>query len=106
MVDDHRRAAARLDDAINRAEFAEVKSLLDRGYDPNLRDVVGDTILMNAAWVAAGEIVRLLLECGADVNARGMDGKTALGRLLVLENPAEYGHDVVIALLRTHGAQE
>ena len=105
MQDDQRRAAAHLDDAINRGVFDEVKDLLDRGYDPNWRDIVGDTMLINAAWVGAREIVQVLIERGADVNGRGKDGQTALSRVLALDDPAEYGHDTVIALLRAHGAQ-
>jgi ankyrin repeat protein len=43
--------------------------------------------------------VSLLLEHGADVEAMGTDGKTAL------QVAADRGHDEVVKFLREHGAK-
>jgi ankyrin repeat protein len=45
------------------------------------------------------EVVRLLLKHGADVEAKGNDGKTALQRA------ADRGHGKIVKLLREHGAK-
>ena len=45
------------------------------------------------------EVVRLLLEHGADVEAKKNDGKTAL------QEAADEGDDKVVKLLREHGAK-
>jgi ankyrin repeat protein len=92
--------AARLDDAVNRADVDEVRLILDEGIDPNIKDVAGDPIIIGAAWIGAPEIVRLLIERGADINATGNDGKNALQRLLNNDGYSHDGHDKVIILLR------
>lgn len=73
--------ASIVDDAVNRADAPEVALLLDLGLSHELRDVVGDTPLINAAWVGSVEVVALLLARGAEVNATGANGHTALARL-------------------------
>ena len=99
--------AAELDDAVNRAEIDEVRRILDRGVDPNIRDITGDPIIVSAAWVGAADIVELLLARGADANAAGQDGKNALQRLLSDNQGYWYeGHDHVVAILRAAGARE
>lgn len=57
--------AGRLDSAVNRAELEEVRTILDEGVDPNIKDVVGDPVIIGAAWIGAPEVVRLLAERGA-----------------------------------------
>lgn len=44
--------------------------------DPNLRTADGDTVLHFAVRSGSGRIVRLLLQKGADVNARNVKGET------------------------------
>lgn len=44
------------------------------------------------------EIIRLLIEHGADVNAKGTDGETALSLAV------QQGHQNVTECLRQHGA--
>jgi ankyrin repeat protein len=50
---------------------------------------------MNGAF----EVVRLLLERGADVEAKDNNGKNSL------QEAARYGHDEVVKLLLEHGAK-
>ena len=97
--------AMAMDDAVNRAALSEVIELLDRGVDPNIRDVVGDTPLISAAWIGAPEIVELLLHRGADVHAKGDGGKTALQRLRASAGYRHEGHVRVMELLIAAGAK-
>jgi ankyrin repeat protein len=55
--------------------------------------------LQNASFEGALEVVRLLLEHGADVEVKDYYGKTAL------QEAADRGHDKVVELLREHGAK-
>jgi hypothetical protein len=79
---DPNRAAARQDfrTAIMEDQAAAVRQLLDSGLDPN-EDPTGDcsTPLALAATRGNGEILRMLVERGASVNApASLDGSTAL----------------------------
>ena len=57
-------------------DAALVRQLLRAGADPNAADRAGVTPLM---WAAASpDTIRLLLDAGADVNARSDDGRSAL----------------------------
>jgi ankyrin repeat protein len=94
-----------LDDAVNRAAADEVVALLDEGAPLEYRDPLGWTPLMNAAWVAAADIVQLLIGRGANLNARNREGKTALGMALEIGHN-DYGHDKVIHILRLAGGTE
>ena len=56
----------------------DVRRYLDAGGDVNGRFESGDTLLQNAASNLQTEIVKLLVARGADVNAKGSHGYTAL----------------------------
>ena len=81
-------------------DLAAVKRALTDGADPNAQDPQsGSTVLSIASLMGHTEVVGLLLEHGADVNAKSRDGGTALhaaaflGRAetvkLLLENGAD-----------------
>lgn len=76
------------------------QGLLEKGVSPDVRDSDGVPALM---WASEGghiEIVRLLLDRGADVNAkRTKDGTT------ILMETAEEGHTDVVNLLLDRGAK-
>jgi len=69
----------RLYAAVRAGKVAEVRQLLAAGADVNVRDSLGGTPLLDAAWAGNLEITKLLLAGGADVNVRrdGV-GSTAL----------------------------
>ncbi|KAI0270169.1 ankyrin repeat-containing domain protein [Russula aff. rugulosa BPL654] len=60
---------------------------------------MGGTPLHVASACGAPEVVRLLLEHGADIEAKDKNGKTAL------QEAAENERDKVVELLREHGAE-
>ena len=60
----------RLSLACYSGDVAEVKHLLDRGAQVNVRDRFGDTPLLNAVAERHPDVVRLLLVHGAHVDAR------------------------------------
>jgi ankyrin repeat protein len=101
-----RNDAIRMDDAVNRGALDEVLDLLNEGVDPNQRDVVGDPILVSAAWVGAADIVKLLLDRGADVNAQCPDGRNALQRVRTNKTYWDEGHDRVVRILLEAGSSE
>ena len=60
-------------------DLAAVKRALTDGADPNAQDPQsGSTVLSIASLMGHTEVVGLLLERGADVNAKSRDGGTAL----------------------------
>jgi ankyrin repeat protein len=82
-------------EAVKRGDVAAARLLLDRGADPNVREVVltkpsladrneggkptlADTVLMIAVQQGHIQLVKLLLRKGADVNGRGTAGFTPL----------------------------
>src|SRR5438067_3839588 len=67
-------------DAIRDGDRTQVQHLLQQGANANARDEAGDTALMRAALYADVETMRVLVESGADVRARGRDGTAPLLR--------------------------
>ncbi|MEU9117505.1 ankyrin repeat domain-containing protein [Streptomyces sp. NPDC048483] len=76
---------AALFDAVEHGDTAAVQDLLADGADINAPDprstfFDGQTALISAANSGLGDMVRLLLSAGADVNVRSTSGWTALMR--------------------------
>jgi uncharacterized protein len=71
---------AGLFDAIRRADIREVKRSLKRGADVNDRNEQWDTPLMLAAVYAPADVMKVLLDRGADPEAKDKLGGTALMR--------------------------
>jgi len=76
----------------------EVRSLLEQGFDPDVRDIWDETPLHMAARSGEIEAARELLAFGADINARNANDKTPL------VEAAEAGHELVCAFLLDRGA--
>jgi uncharacterized protein len=124
-------SAAAYDDfvnAINSDNAREVVQLLRRGIDPNTVDPRGQPVLHTAARAGALEVIKALLNAGAEVDRRNPSGETAImiaalnGRRSVVEwmlskeaqinhpgwTPLIYaatnGHREIVALLLEHHA--
>src|SRR5436309_2368525 len=70
--------ADQLIQAIRNNNLASLKASLAKGADVNTKDARGTTLLMHAAAVGSPEAVKLLLESGAEVNAKNEVEATAL----------------------------
>ncbi|RKU17885.1 hypothetical protein C6500_14875 [Candidatus Poribacteria bacterium] len=89
----------RLSKAAFTGDIAAMKQALTDGADPNTKDPQsGNTLLATAALMGHTEIVTLLLEHGADVNARNRDDGTAL------HIAAFFGRTETVKLLLEKGA--
>ncbi len=87
--------------AVQRNDAGEVQRLIDQGADVNQLEATGDAPLVMAAYKGYGDVVRLLLQAGADVkavdpsmkatalHAAAYAGRTEAARVLI-----EYGIDV------------
>ena len=65
-------------EAAGKGDTETVKSLLDRGVNPNAKDPDGRTPLTEATYNNHTDVVKLLLHHGADVFAKKNDGQTPL----------------------------
>ena len=90
-------------DAVKKRNITAVKQHLADGVDVNAGNVFGTTPLHFAAWVGHKEIVELLIENGANLNAKivsgPIQGSTPLD-LATLFNRSE-----IADLLRKHGGK-
>jgi ankyrin repeat protein len=82
--------------AIRENNLTQLKTLLDQKGSANVADDRGITPLMYAAEIGSPEVVRLLIDAGADVNAQNVFGSTAL--MWSVADPAK------VRLLLDHGA--
>ena len=80
-----------------------VAAALSLGSDINAPNPAGDTALHTAAAQGYDTVVTLLVEKGADLNARNKRGLTPLGALLGRSSASRQS---TIALLRSRGAQD
>lgn len=88
-----------LNRAVQTKNTAEVRALLDRGFDPNSVDPRGNTLLMQAAWEGDAEMAKLLLDKRARPNLRNPGGESAI-MIASLR-----GHLPVVELLYSRGAE-
>ena len=92
-------SAGDLSGAVFIGDLAAVKQALTAGADPNAKDPQsGSTMLSIAALMGHTEVVTLLLEHGAEVNAKSRDGGTAL------HSAAFLGRAETVKLLLEKGA--
>lgn len=82
-------------------DLRTVNALLDRGASPDSRGVDGvRPAIVEAACSGASEVVKTLVQRGADVNQRDSEGRTALTRA------REGGHSQIVKMLLASGAVE
>jgi ankyrin repeat protein len=102
-------------DASIKGDTAAVKSLLDKGVNPNTKDGDGRTPFTEAAFYGHTEIARMLIDHGADIFAKKRDGASAITtsnkdiaqlmkRNLELINVARIGDDKGVKDLLDQGA--
>ena len=94
-----RKEDEKLFEAARRGDLNEVRDALRQGADPTARAERGHTPLHAAALEGHAEVVGLLIDAGADVNARTSGTKTT-----PLHSAAGGGHAEVARLLLEHGA--
>ncbi len=92
-----------LSEAAFTGDLEALRQALTDGADPNTKDPQsGSTLLATAALMGHTEVVGLLLEHGADVNARSRDGGTALhaaaflGRAEIVKHLLDKGADTTL----------
>ena len=91
--------ATALFNSIIKGRTRMVSALLRTGINVDIRNIAGETPLIAAAEVGSEEIVRLLLERGADPKATDIDGDTAY------DIAVNKGHDAVAALLGSYRSE-
>jgi uncharacterized protein len=90
--------------AIEKNDRVMMEAVLKRKADVNLRDQEsGETALMYAARYSNSEVVMVLLDAGAEVNARDKKGRTALS--IAEEDKENPWRDRIVELLKRVGAQ-
>ncbi len=92
---------AALLNAAAKGDTQRVKDLLDQGVNVNVKDQQGATPLAHAAWFGHIDAAKLLIERGADVNAK----KTSADGSSVMELATMKGHKDIVGLLKKAGAK-
>jgi ankyrin repeat protein len=89
--------------SLNSGRTEVVRLLLENGADADVKSTdnesKGTTALMSAAYNGYAEIVMLLIDKGAELNAENMYGYTAL------KSASSKGHTVIVELLKKAGAK-
>src|SRR6476620_4679866 len=91
--------AADLRQSVRAGDVASTRTILASGFNPNTRDNMGATALHDAVWTGHVDLVRLLLDHGADPNIPHAEG---------LSTPLHYaaikGNAPIASMLIQHGA--
>jgi ankyrin repeat protein len=88
-----------LSDAVRSGDLAAVRKMLAAGVDPNIIPPNDDIVPLFYALHEGPEMVRLLIEHGAEVNVSGRGGATPLAKA------EARGQSEVAAVLRAAGAR-
>jgi ankyrin repeat protein len=71
-------SASKIFEAVKNNDLKAVRSLLEKGTDPNVSDEDGDVLLMYATMYSSVDCMALLIEKGSNVNAKNKIDETAL----------------------------
>jgi ankyrin repeat protein len=82
-------------EAAGKGNTARVQELLERGVNVNMRGADGNTPIMEATYGGHLDVIKLLLDHGADLSAKKRDGATA---------PTLTGNKDVLALFKNVAA--
>ena len=74
-------------------DIEKIKKLLEKGVDPNVQDLPGNTPLIAASKNGHVKVVRELLSFGTNVESQNITGSTALARA------SRNGHTEVVGIL-------
>ncbi|WP_456277584.1 ankyrin repeat domain-containing protein [Bacillus sp. AK128] len=85
--------------SISFGEIGAVRLFLQAGFDPNIKSWVGNSILYQLAFTNEAEMMKLLLDHGADIELTYHNGITPLW-IAVSQNNSE-----IVELLLSYGAQ-
>jgi len=91
----------------NQATWVEsVKYCLELGMDVNLADQQGYTAVMGASWRGNNEVIQMLVDKGAKLDARSRRGwnVTDMANAPSLRSSVPFPHPETIAFLRKIGA--
>ena len=78
--------------------ISKIEEALNKGADPNMTDGLGQTPLMQAAYMGQTQTVEFLLSKGADINFKTRAGTA-------LSHAAFQGHESLVRLLLDRGAK-
>ncbi|KAK9804415.1 hypothetical protein WJX72_011623 [[Myrmecia] bisecta] len=85
--------------AASHADIAQLRTMIQHGFDVNSTDYDGRTALMLACVKGHADVVSVLLAAGAQASLKDSQGNMALNEACI------NGHDNLIAMLTAHGAR-
>lgn len=71
----------------------DITMLIRQGAEINASDMLGQSLLMYACMYRNKDIVRLLIDCGADVNQRDITGATPLIKTIMIQSIKDLGDE-------------
>lgn len=79
--------------AVEEDRIADITMLIRQGAEINASDMLGQSLLMYACMYRNKDIVRLLIDCGADVNQRDITGATPLIKTIMIQSIKDLGDE-------------